>query len=208
MTMLTRPARWFGNWGHPHLSEESLVELHALLVAGEHSVAARYLRHVKQCESCGRRLDAVREDAAMLRQDVTASVDARITPTRLERQFDVIMRRLEGHSGKVLPFPITVHRPAQAPTLRRWVAMAAASGLLIGIGAGRLMGPTSSARPAPWQKVIATTPAKGSPAGLQQSDEQMLVEIDDAVARSRTKEFRALDELTPRVADARAPGRR
>ena len=39
--MLTRPTRWFGNWGHPHLSDESLVELHALLVAGEHSVAVR-----------------------------------------------------------------------------------------------------------------------------------------------------------------------
>ena len=143
--MLTRPTRWFGSWGHPHLSDESLLELHALLVAGEHSVAARYLRHVKQCEACAQRLDAVREDAAALRQDVTASADARITPTRLERQFDVIMRRLEGHSGKVLPFPTTIHRPAQAPPLRRWVAMAAASGLLIGIGAGRLMGPTSSA---------------------------------------------------------------
>ncbi|AMY11021.1 hypothetical protein LuPra_04265 [Luteitalea pratensis] len=201
--MLTRPTRWFGSWGRPHLSDESLLELHALLVAGEHSVAGRYLRHVKQCEVCAQRLDGVREDAAALRQDVTASIDARITPTRLERQFDVIMRRLEGHSGKVLPFPTTIHRPAEAPTLRRWVAMAAASGLLIGIGAGRLMGPMSSAPAPPWQKVSAS-PATGTPAGVQESDEQMLVEIDAALARSRTKEFRALDELTPRVADARA----
>jgi hypothetical protein len=206
--MLTRPTRWFGNWGHhPHLSDESLVELHALLVAGEHSVAGRYLRHVKQCEGCAQRLDGVRGDAATLRQDVTASVDARITPTRLERQFDVIMRRLEGHPGKVLPFPTTVHRPAQTPTLRRWVAMAAACGLLIGIGAGRLMGPMSSEPKPSWQNGIVK-PAKGTPAGVQQSDEQMLVEIDAAVARSRTKEFRALDELTPRVADARARSRR
>ncbi len=36
----------------------------------------------------------------------------------------------------------------------------------------------------------------------------MLVEIDAALARNRTKEFRALDELTPRVADARARTRR
>ena len=205
--MLTRPTRWFGSWGHPHLSDESLLELHALLVAGEHSVAARYLRHVKQCDACAQRLDGVREDAAALRQDVTASADARITPTRLERQFDVIMRRLEGHSGKVLPFPTTIHRPAQAPALRRWVAMAAASGLLIGIGAGRLMGPTSSAPVTSWQKVAAS-PAKALPARVQESDEQMLVEIDAALTRSRTKEFRALDELTPRVANARARVRR
>jgi hypothetical protein len=119
--MVTHPTRWFGGWGLPHLSDESLLELHALLLAGEHSLAARYLRHVKQCDDCAVRLDAVREDAAALRQDVTASADARITPTRLERQFDVIMRRLEGHSGRVLPFPTTVHHPAPAPTVRRWV---------------------------------------------------------------------------------------
>ena len=205
--MLTRPTRWFATWGQPHLSDESLLELHALLVAGEHAVAARYLRHVKQCEACAQRLDGVRQDTAALRQDVTASVDARITPTRLERQFDVIMRRLEGHSGKVLPFPTTIHKPAQVPTLRRWVAVAAASGLLIGIGAGRLMGPASSTPAAAWQKVSAS-PATGIPAGVQQTDEQMLVEIDAALARSRTKEFRALDELTPRVAVARARTRR
>jgi hypothetical protein len=41
-----------------------------------------------------------------------------------------------------------------------------------------------------------------------ETDEQMLVEIDAALTRSRTKEFRALDELTPRVADARARPRR
>jgi hypothetical protein len=201
--MVMRATRWFGGWGLPHLSDESLLELHALLVAGEHSVAARYLRHVKQCEACAARLDAVREDAAALRQDVTASVDARITPTRLERQFDVIMRRLEGHSGRVLPFPTTVHRPAAAPTLRRWVAMAAACGLVIGVGAGRLMSPVQPAVTTPWQKVGAAS-VTGTMTGVQETDEQMLVEIDAAVARSRTKEFRALDELTPRVADARA----
>ena len=85
--------------------------------------------------------------------------------------------------------------------------MAAAAGLLIGIGAGRLMGPTSSAPATSWQKVAAS-PAKGLPARVQESDEQMLVEIDAALARNRTKEFRALDELTPRVADAHARTRR
>ena len=205
--MLTRPTRWFGSWGHPHLSDESLVELHALLVAGEHSVAGRYLRHVKQCEACARRLDGVREDAATLRQDVTASIDARITPTRLERQFDVIMRRLEGHSGKVLPFPTTVHRPAPAPSLRRWVAMAAACGLLIGVGAGRMIAPASPSVPAIWQNDTESARAR-LPSATQETDEQMLVEIDAALTRSRTKEFRALDELTPRIVDARARVRR
>ncbi len=114
------------------------------------------------------------------------------------------MRRLEGHSGRVLPFPASGHRTAPAQPLRRWVAMAAAAGLIIGIGAGRLMGPMTSA-PANGWRAGGTSVVSGVPARVQdETDEQMLFEIDAAIARSRTKEFRALDELTPRVADARA----
>ena len=29
--MLMRPTRWIGGWGRPHLSDESLLELHAML---------------------------------------------------------------------------------------------------------------------------------------------------------------------------------
>jgi hypothetical protein len=87
------------------------------------------------------------------------------------------------------------------------VALAAACGLVIGIGAGRLIGPASFTAAPTWR---ATAPAmRGVPAGVQQeTDEQMLVEIDAALTRSRTKEFRALDELTPRIADARARTKR
>lgn len=186
------------------MSDESLLELHAMLAAGEHGVAARYLKHVRQCEPCADRLDAVREDAATLRRDVTASVDTRITPARLDRQFDIVMRRLEGHSGRILPFPMSMPRAVPVQPLRRWVALSAAAGLLIGIGAGQLMGPMSSVTESSWRAHTETTGPAG-PTGVQQeTDEQMLVEIDAAVARSRTKEFRALDELTPRIADARA----
>lgn len=207
--MLTRPTRWFGGWGHPHLSDESLVELHALLLTGEHAVAARYLRHVKQCTSCAERLDALREDCAEIRRGVLAAADARITPARLDRQFDVIARRLEGHSGRVLPFPTTVHRTSSAPPLRRWVAMAAACGLVIGVGAGRLMGPLGSDVANRWRPGVSARQGAPAirPAIQQETDEQMLVEIDAAVTRSRTKEFRALDELTPRILDARARSR-
>lgn len=201
--MLMRPMRWFGGWGLPHLSDESLLELHALLVAGEHTVAARYLKHVKQCEPCAARLEAVRDGAAGLGRDVTASVEARITPSRLDRQFDVIMRRLEGHSGRVLPFPIGLHRSAPVQPLHRWVASAAAAGLIIGIGAGRLMGPMPATTDGTW-RARTDLVRPGSHGVQQETDERLLIEIDAAITRSRTKEFRALDELTPRFADASA----
>jgi hypothetical protein len=206
--MLMRPTRWFGNWGLPHLSDESLLELHALLTAGQQTVAARYLRHVRRCEACAARLESVRADAAALGRDVAASLDARITPAHLERQFDVVMRRLDGHSGRVLSFPASGHRAPRPQPLRRWVAMAAAAGLLIGIGAGRLLGPIPRSAATGWRPGAPAVVSGGPTVGQHETDEQMLFEIDAAIARSRTKEFRALDELTPRVADARARGPR
>jgi len=204
--MLKRTTRWFGAWGSPHLSDESLIELHALLLSGERGVAARYQRHVRQCPSCRERLEGLRDACADLRRDVQASVDARITPARLDRQLDIITRRLEGTSGRVLPFPTAAPRPAPAPSLRRWVAAAAAAGLIIGLGAGRLIGP--GGEPVASWRAATVGPGQHTRSGVQQeTDEQMLVEIDAALTRSRTKEFRALDELTPRVAEARARGR-
>lgn len=202
--MVTRSMRWFGGWGDGHLSDESLLELHALLLGGEHGLAARYLRHVKACDDCAARLEAVRDDAASLRHDVTASADAGITPSRLHRQFDVIMRRIEGQPGRVLPFPATIHRPTAAPSLRRWAAVAAACGLLIGLGAGRLIGPAASGPLVRWQADRPETRTVVHPGATHQTDEQMLVDIDVALARSPTREFRALDQLTPRIADASA----
>ncbi len=202
--MVTRSMRWFGNWGDGHLSDESLLELHALLLGGEHGLAGRYLRHVKACDDCATRLEAVRDDAASLRHDVTASADARITPSRLHRQFDVIMRRIEGQPGRVLPFPATAHRPTAAPSLRRWAAVAAAGGLVIGLGAGRLIGPVTSEPLVTWQTSHPAPRTAVHPGAAQQSDEQMLVDIDVALARSPTREFRALDQLTPRIVDASA----
>lgn len=205
--MFTRATRWFGGWDSPHLSDESLLELHALLTAGEQGLASRYLRHVRRCDECTQRLEVVREECADLALDLAAHLDGRIATARLDRQHDIILRRLEGHSGKVLPFPVAAHRPAQAQPVRRWLAMAAACGLLIGVGAGRLMGP-AALTPAPNWRTSAPS-VRGVPSGVQQeTDEQMLVEIDAALSRSRTKEFRALDELTPRIAEARARGRR
>lgn len=201
--MLTVPTRW-SPWSGPHLSDESLLELHALLLGGEHAVAARYQRHVKHCPSCSRRLQAVRERCDDLRRDMLAAVDARITPGRLDRQLDVIARRLEGHPGRVLPFPVAAHRPAAVPSFRRWVAMAAACGLLIGLGAGRMIGP---AAPMSWNARMAPPGGRAAVLAPHAEDEHLLFEIDAALARSRSKEFRALDELTPRIAAARARGR-
>jgi hypothetical protein len=92
--------------------------------------------------------------------------------------------------------------------MRRWVAMAAACGLIIGLGAGRLIGPVPAAPAKAWRPGGPVSVSGGAATVQPETDEQMLVEIDAALTRSRTKEFRALDELTPRVADARARPRR
>lgn len=208
--MVTRPTRWFSGWGTPHLSEESLVELHTLLVAGEARVAARYLRHLRECDDCADRFEQVRAMCDELGADVRAAADSRIATSRLDRQLDVIMRRLEGQSGRVLPFPVGAHRTAPAPVLNRWVAVAAACGLTIGLAAGFLVDLYGGHPSQRWLAGRSTSvpPKPSLPDGVElEADEQMLAEIDHALARSRTKEFRALDSLTPRVSESRSRGR-
>lgn len=208
--MLMRPTRWFSGWGTPHLSDESLVELHTLLVAGDSLVAGRYLRHVRACETCAERFAEVRAMCADIGEAARAAADSRISASRLDRQLDVITRRLEGHSGRILNFPIGAHRVAPAPTLNRWVALAAAAGLVIGLAAGMLV---DSVGAGPAQRWLASRPSVAAPEATlpdgvhPEADERMLAEIDHALARSRTKEFRALDSLTPRISDTRARGR-
>lgn len=152
-------------------------------------------------------LAALEAEWAPLGEDAVAAMDARITPDQLARQFDVIERRLDGQPARVLQFP---HRRRDLRTprpLRRWVAMAAACGLMFGLAAGRLIGPASVPEPArmPWASSAARPHQAGTPR-LEPAiaDERLLGEVDAALSRTLHEEFRALDELTPVATVARA----
>ena len=210
--MTERPLRgWLPRWSaRGHLSEAVLLDVHLRRLSDGGNAAHEGDTHLHTCESCATAFARLEQDVTRLTHRATLAADAAIAPERLARQFDVIARRLDGNAGRVLPFPAPARAVRPTRSLHRWVAMAAACGLVFGLAAGRLLGPAS-----PMDSSRVTTSWPSSTARVPQSqptlepalaDERLLGEVDAAIARTLHQEFRVLDELTPREPGAR--GRR
>jgi hypothetical protein len=138
-----------------------------------------------------------------------AEADAHFDERALESQRHKILARLAhlGHPAKVIRFPKAPH--GELPTRsvnRRWISVAAAAGLLIGLLGGQLVHlmPQPTRRLAP----MATSIAPSAPAGptfvpiTASLDDGLLGEIEAAMEMRSASELRALDEFTP-LADPR-----
>jgi hypothetical protein len=145
----------------------------------------------------------------MVHEDAARQADAIFTAERLEDQRDRVLRRLErqGHPADVLRFPnrFGSHRAAHRllGPARRWVAGAAAAGLVAGVFLGfavdrRVGAPIMANRADRAYRTggAAATAVTWQPAAAQ--DEQMLTEIEDALTgpSRRVIELRALDAMT------------
>jgi hypothetical protein len=145
------------------------------------------------------------EDAALAayRAAACAEADAHFDDRALESQRHKILARIAnlGHPAKVLRFPKTAH--GDLPTAgvsRRWISVAAAAGLLIGVLGGQLVHlvPQQTRRLAPVATSIAPS-APSRPAYVAVSvpvDDGLLGEIEYAVQLRSPAELRVLDELT------------
>jgi len=144
-------------------------------------------------------LDAYREAAH-------AETDALFDDRALETQRHKILARLAhlGHPAKVIQFPFMAPAPVPAAGVnRRWISIAAAAGLIIGLLGGQIVHllPPQTRRMAPMASSIAPSastitnyvPAR---AALPQ-DDGLLGEVDFAVQLRSASELRTLDELTP-----------
>lgn len=194
--------------GQRHLSDDRLIE-----VCLESAPGQGERQHLDSCAECqGRRADIARmlTDVSLA---ATAEADEVFTAERLTRQQARILQRLEheGRPGRVIAFPaghgsdpfVLRTRPAM-----RWIAGAAAAGLLIGLLAGHLAHDFSVIRP-PRQSQIAARPAVTVPT-LQAvattiSEDEFLGQIDMAIEGSGSTSLRPLDELTPRVWEVTIP---
>jgi hypothetical protein len=169
------------------------------------------LRHLAHCPACEARYDALRASFDETREAAVAHAEAVCTADRMEHQRDRILRRVDAmQSGpKVLPFPVAVqngHAAAQPRVLRRWIAAAAAAGLLVGLATGRMVfnGGTATTADAGRQVAPASAPAAGRQAPTMRalhaepnvSDEEFLAEIELATAAPRTRELRAIYAIT------------
>ena len=137
-----------------------------------------------------------------------AEADAHFDDRALESQRHKILAKLAhlGHSAKVIRFPKAGN--IELPTVgvnRRWISVAAAAGLIIGLLGGQLVhlvpqnrrlspmvtsGPPSTPEPPTFVPVSAST------------DDGLLGEIEMVMNVRIANELRALDDFTP-LADQR-----
>lgn len=147
-------------------------------------------------QDCGAVLAAYRAAAC-------AEADAHFDDKALETQRHKILARLAhlGHTAKVIRFPKAPHGDLPSTGVsRRWISVAAAAGLLIGLLGGQLVHivPQQTRRLSPMATSIAPS-APSRPAFVAASapvDDGLLVEIDYALELRSAASLRALDELT------------
>ena len=188
-----------------HLSDDRLLEV--CLHDGPASSEEQHLSECAACEARRARLTCLLTEVSDV---VAAEADAHFTPDRLARQRARVLERIEHEArhGRVIAFPAG-HGPAAPLRARpgmRWVAGAAAAGLVIGLLAGHLAHDVP--RRAPQSPSIASAgepmrPALQFAAGPL-SDEEFLGRIETAIEGTAGAALQPLDDLTPRVWEAAA----
>jgi hypothetical protein len=182
---------------HTHLTDDQLIAACVDRAAPPVEAAG--------CPACEQR----RLEIVTLLDEVSgvagAAADAAFPPERLVRQQTRILQRLEqqGRLGRVLAFPLGQAQRAsllRPRPVRRWVAGAAAAGLLIGMVAGHMAHEFPPFRaPVADRQATLTRPAPLSRpvAAATISDDEFLLEIERAVGSSGPAALRRMDAMTP-----------
>jgi hypothetical protein len=174
-------------------------------------------QHLHGCEACTWRYTALTAPLQQLRQDASSEADEVFTPGRLAAQRAAIRHRLDEGSGspRVVAFPGAA-QPARPRLARRpaarWMAGAAAAGLLLGVTAGRLMDLRDTPPTAPEPRVarsVEPPPVAERPivtavtAEFGATELNVLYGYDTAIRRPHVEELNALDEMTPHPEEMR-----
>jgi hypothetical protein len=160
------------------------------------------VRHVSGCARCAARYEHVCTDLDAAATAAVEAADAAFTPERLLAQRERILRRIDTAGARVLPFPAADAqntRPSSTRPMLRWITLAAAAGLLIGIAAGRLLLPVP-----PGAVPTSTVARTAAPAGPQvrpaaltlPADDPFLSEVESALSAPRTPELEPIDVMT------------
>ena len=196
--------------GQRHLSDDRLIE-----VCLESAPGHGELQHLDSCIECQGRRAGIARMLDEISQAAAAEADEVFPLERLTRQHARILQRIEheGRPGRVIAFPaghasgpfVLRTRPAM-----RWIAGAAAAGLVIGLLAGHLAHDFSVIRPArATQLAVAIGPAPAVPTlqaiATNFSEDDFLGQIDRAIEGLGSTSLRPLDELTPRAWEATIP---
>ena len=193
---------------HAHLVEERLFDYY-LAARGHEPLDPRVAEHIGDCSACAARYADLASFMDGLRSDGNADADGIFTADRLRAQQAQIARRLEqvGRPARVLSFPARVVRNTMqghaSPWTPRWVAAAAAAGLLVGVAVGAsynfgshsLVSQTAR-QVAPMLSPVAT---RGDSPAQVAADDAFLSDLELALERPHTRELLAFDALTPHV---------
>jgi hypothetical protein len=171
------------------------------------------IAHLKACAPCRARYDAFTDWLADARAEAIGEADDVFPAERLAIQQAQILRRLESleRPGRVIAFPrfaqstATVRRGPQ-----RWIAAAAAAGLIVGLGAGELLDfrramqrttPSGHTVGTPIAPVSQTVRGPLQPGSVSSDDAFLYDDSDSASTSPSVEALQALDALTPRVRD-------
>jgi hypothetical protein len=188
-----------------HLSESQLLVACQPVPEDLDHPGHLYLNHLDECAGCPTRHDSVLRMLDETRRVAELDAEDAFPLERLAQQRDRILARVDDlcRAGKVLTFPSAHARiaPAQASNRTRWVAAAAAAGLVVGLLGGHLTRDFSS-RPSLHGRAVPTgitlRPARPLP-----SDDELLGQVEVAFEGTGPSALRALDALTPVAWDVR-----
>ncbi len=169
--------------------------------------------HLGVCTACRTRFNLFSESLDELRDDAAAQADELFPAERLAVQHAQIFRRIEASErpARVIAFP-RFRAPLTSRTSHasRWIAAAAAAGLIVGVGVGQVMDLRHIGSVSPGQ-IQARLAAPPQPAGDRTvpvvaisnsgEDEAFLSDLDASLSRPSVPELRAIDELTPRAGE-------
>ena len=198
-----------------HLTDDAFADLWSTAAASGEPVAHP---HLASCAQCRARYSAFTGWLDCLHDDAVSEADEAFPPERLAAQQAQVMRRLEAleRPARVIAFP-RFARPVTSTQghAQRWVAAAAAAGLIIGLAAGQLVDvrrmftPTRTVQTQQNARLTTTQPV-GSPSVVPASlssvsDETLFFGGDPARTTGRLPVLQAMDDITPRARDLEQP---
>jgi hypothetical protein len=165
--------------------------------------------HLENCATCRDRFDAFDRWVVGLGEELRTEADRVLSPERLAAQQAQIARRLESleRPARVIAFPKAARAVISGNShVRRWVTVAAAAGLVAGIGLGQMLDlhrALEVTRPvqAPTLQLAtsAARPESVRPA-VSANDEEILTDAE-AFARPHVAALASLEDLTPHARD-------
>jgi hypothetical protein len=176
------------------------------------------LAHVARCDECAAQFAQLAADADSLRDVAYSEADDVFDDAMLDAQRTRILDRLAhlGQAARIIHFPRRT-REAAMPVAghgRRWISIAAAAGLIIGLVAGQMLHfvPSTSASrrddaPSLVDRPVRSGIIPASASVRMLSEDELMEQVEASLQPRRAEALHAIDALTPTAADLLALGR-